>query len=138
MDRLIEAAASFVALLIFFIIAWVLSRVIERFYEGWWWIGWIAGAFVGVGLVFLLVFLHTWVSDKVSDKKEMVRMKLKIHGTTLEKPGITHTELCRSLDGKRNLKESAIRALLRERQLKCEQKGRVRRYFALREDTLRT
>ena len=47
----------------------------------------------------------------------------------LEEPGITHTGLLRKVDAHRNSIERAIRQLLGRGDLKCEQRGRSRKYY---------
>ncbi len=44
-------------------------------------------------------------------------------------PGISHTALVRSVQGRRSLVDGLIRGLVDSGELECVQKGRVRRYF---------
>lgn len=58
------------------------------------------------------------------------RVKHQILRSTSETPGISHNKLTASLGGSRPNTESAIKQLLDDEKLRCEQRGRVRRYFA--------
>ena len=66
------------------------------------------------------------VLDVTDISREVVR---EIHQKVLEKPGISHTALLSSVDADRDSKERAMGRLLDRGDLKCEQRGRVRRYF---------
>ena len=57
-----------------------------------------------------------------------------IHEEVLRNPGISHTELLRRFAGDRVTKEAAVRELLDTRELKCERRGRVRRYYTYKRD----
>ena len=48
----------------------------------------------------------------------------------LGKPGISHTGLLQNIAESRDLKVVAINQLVDEGKLKCEQRGRIRKYFA--------
>ena len=60
----------------------------------------------------------------------IVSNRTAIHEEVLQSPGISHTELLRRFAGDRVTKEAAVRELLDKGELKCEQRGRVRRYYA--------
>ena len=49
--------------------------------------------------------------------------------SVMKKPGISHTELLGSVQGNSDLKELAIRQLVNQGGLRCEQKGRARKYY---------
>ncbi len=53
----------------------------------------------------------------------------QIRQNILEKPGVAHTELMRTVSGTRDQKEIALRELLDQGEIIREQKGRARRYF---------
>jgi len=56
-------------------------------------------------------------------------LKMDISQMVSEDPGTNHTRLLRSTEGERVCKESAIRQLLDEGNLRCERRGRDRVYF---------
>lgn len=60
---------------------------------------------------------------------EIERNRIQIPEQVSKNPGISHTNLLRSVKGMRRLKEMVIRQLVDEGHLRCEQKGRARRYF---------
>ena len=62
--------------------------------------------------------------------KEIGRNVILIPKRVLKEPGISHTKLLEKIVGERRVKEMAIRQLLDEAKLRCEQDGRGRRYFA--------
>ena len=53
----------------------------------------------------------------------------QIRQKIIDNPGISHTELLRSVAGPRDQKETALRELLDQGEIRSEQKGRARRYF---------
>ena len=53
----------------------------------------------------------------------------QIRQNIIEKPGVAHTELIRTVSGTRSQKEIALGELLDQGEIRREQKGRVRRYF---------
>ena len=53
----------------------------------------------------------------------------QIRQNIIEKPGVAHTELMRTVSGPRDRKEIALRELLDQGEIRREQKGRARRYF---------
>ena len=53
----------------------------------------------------------------------------QIRQNIIEKPGVAHTELMRTVSGTRGQKEIALRELLDQGEIRREQKGRARRYF---------
>jgi len=59
----------------------------------------------------------------------IVSNRTAIHEEVLQNPGISHTELLRRFAGERVTKEAAVRELLDKGELKCEQRGQVRRYY---------
>ena len=60
----------------------------------------------------------------------IVSNRTAIYEEVLKSPGISHTELLRRFAGERVTKEAAVCELLDNGELKCEQRGRVRRYYA--------
>jgi hypothetical protein len=74
----------------------------------------------------------------IQDVTVIRHMRMQIRETALEKPGISHTALLRSVEVSRDLKETAIRRLVEQGDLRCEQTGRVRRYFAQTVDAERS
>lgn len=90
-----------------------------------------------------LVGLPLYNRRKIKRRQEVIEwVKMRMRHEVLGKPGISHTQLLRSVPGHSNppnhylshqasdLKESAIKQLIEQSELKCEQKGRVRKYFA--------
>ena len=63
-------------------------------------------------------------------EQELSWLRKWIHEKILEKPGIGHTELLRSIEASRAVKESVISHLLDERKIECDQKGRSRKHSA--------
>ncbi len=53
----------------------------------------------------------------------------QIRQNIIEKPGVAHTELMRTVSGTRSQKEIALGELLDQGEIRREQKGRARRYF---------
>ncbi len=53
----------------------------------------------------------------------------QIRQNIIEKPGVAHTELMRTVSGTRSQKEIALRELLDQGEIRRERKGRARRYF---------
>jgi len=72
----------------------------------------------------------TGVTREKETEQELWWIGMGMRKKVLEKPGISHTELLRSVEGNHDLKESAIRQLLDQGELKSEQRGRRRNYFA--------
>lgn len=64
--------------------------------------------------------------------KQVKGIKVRMVQRVSKEPGIAHTKLSGSVKGEGILKQEAIRRLLDEKGLICEQKGRVRRYFVQR------
>ena len=81
--------------------------------------GMLLGTFLGAGTVKVVKW---WMWGNTRTKKRCMSKVIRT-------PGISHTRLCESIKGSRDVAESAIRELLTEGRLTCEQKGRVRRYF---------
>ncbi len=90
-----------------------------------------------------LWFRRYFSAERVREERQRIgvrKRKPQLRRKVLRKPGIAHTELLGSVNGNRHLsvkgnrdlKETAIRELLDEDEFKCEQKGRVRRYFPKR------
>ena len=90
----------------------------------------------------LLVWLPLYERREIKRRQEVSEwVKMQMRHKVLEEPGISHTQLLRSVPGHSNppnhyliyqasdLKESAIKQLIEEGHLDCEQRGRVRKYF---------
>lgn len=127
--RLPEVTGGVLALLIMWGCGWGFAHVFESWHEGWGWIGWIVGWFVvggGGGFALVLVWMHR------TTRGEYERDKLTAYQNVLEKPGISHTALLKTVE--RDNATDVLRELLREKRIKLERRGRVRRYFAQYED----
>ncbi|MFQ6027417.1 MAG: SRPBCC family protein [Dehalococcoidia bacterium] len=61
--------------------------------------------------------------------KQIERIKVQMVQRVAMETGISHTKLSGAVKGESGCKQEAIRQLLDEKGLRCEQKGRVRRYF---------
>ena len=61
----------------------------------------------------------------------LLRAKSRIIQPVLAKPGISHTELLRSVEGTTHEKDEALGCLIDDGDIRCERQGRVRRYFPM-------
>ena len=128
--RLPEVTGGVLALLIMWGFGWGFAHVFERWHEGWGWIGWLVGSLVvGGGAIVALVLV--WVAK--THKIEYEWAKLSMYLNVLEKAGISHTALLQSVE-RNDFATRTLRELLREKRIKLERRGRVRRYFAQYED----
>jgi len=127
--RLAEVTGGVLALLIMWGCGWGFAHVFERWHEGWAWIGWLVGAFVvgGGGGFALVIVWAVWTT-----RGDYERDKLTAYQNVLEKPGISHTALLKTVE--HDNATGVLRELLREKRIKLERRGRVRRYFAQYED----
>jgi len=69
------------------------------------------------------------IRQREEKRRDLERIEQHMRQKVLEEPGISHTGLCRSVEGNRDLKELAIAQLLDHGELKCEQRDRGRKYF---------
>lgn len=101
------------------------SLILERWYEGWGWIGWLVGPLVAFGVFF------SWAlrSTGRDVERELEQLRLTMYQNVVEKPGISHTALLRSVEPS-VWAADVLRQLLHKKQVKLERRGRVRRYFA--------
>ena len=123
--RLAEVTGAVVALLIIIGIMWGLGLVFEHWHEGWGWIGGLFGSLVAVGAIIAWVV----VSEGRGAKRKYERAILITYQYVVEKPGISHTALLRSVEPS-YFATDVLHELLREKRIKLERRGRVRRYFA--------
>lgn len=99
-------------------------------------IGLESGVFVGLALVGWLVvpgaltgFVLVYLLAK-KEIEELERVRMETRRSVLEKPGISHTELLRSVEGDRDDKKLVVRQLLDHGEMICKKRGRRRNYFA--------
>jgi len=105
------------------------SLILERWYEGWGWIGWLVGPLVAFG-----VLLPWGLRSAGRDlERELEQLRLTMYQNVVEKPGISHTALLRSVEPS-VWAAGQLRLLLNKKRIKLEKRGRVRRYFAQSED----
>ena len=87
---------------------------------------------------------HRWAESIESTIREMsgltrekelegalLRAKSRIIQPVLAKPGISHTELLRSVEGTTHENDEALGCLIDDGDIRCERQGRVRRYFPM-------
>ena len=126
-----------IPILIAFVSAWGLSNIVEHWYKGWGWIGWIAGMTLGP-----VVVIGAWVLylSRIlgPHPRAIERRKLIICDKVMRTRGISHTALCQSFKFDHYEVNRLVRKLLKENRLRCEQRGRVRRYFSQHDGTIST
>ena len=93
------------------------------------WFDWIVITWVVVlaiiGGTIIVINLRT----RAARANELRRMRPAMLEKVQREPGVPHTRLLEVAPGERRVKETVLRQLLEEGQLRCEQEGRVRRYF---------
>jgi len=73
--------------------------------------------------------IHRIIGLGQEEEHELSLIESGLRKKVLAAPGISHTQLTRSLGGSHDSKEAALERLLGKGDLRCEQKGRVRRYY---------
>ena len=71
----------------------------------------------------------TGISHEKETEQGLYWIRLEMCESVLKKPSISHTELLGSVQGSSDLKELAINQLVKQGELRCEQKGRARKYY---------
>ena len=71
----------------------------------------------------------TGISHEKETEQGLYWIRLEMCESVLKKPSISHTELLGSVQGNSDLKELAINQLVKQGELRCEQKGRARKYY---------
>lgn len=140
-DDLKDASSKIIGIIIVILIAygssWGLGTIVEHWYKGWGWIGGITGmvlgpVVVGGAWVLYLARIHG------PHPRAIERRKLIICDKVMRTPAISHTALCQSVEFDHYEVNRLVRKLLKENRLRCEQRGRVRRYFSQHDGTIST
>ncbi len=136
-DDSIGIISIIIPILIAFGSAWGLSTIVEHWYKGWGWIGWTTGMVLGP-----VVVIGAWVlySSRIfgPNPRAIERRKLIICDKVMRTRGISYTALCQSVKFDHYEVNRLVRKLLKENRLRCEQRGRVRRYFSQHDGTIST
>ena len=136
-DDLSGIIGIIIPILIAFGSAWGLSTLVEYWYKGWGWIGWITGMVLGP-----VVVIGAWVlyASRIlgPHPRAIERRKLIICDKVMRTRGISYTALCQSVKFDHYEVNRLVRKLLKENRLRCEQRGRVRRYFSQHDGTIST